>query len=99
MVIWGSAPQFINTCFPMVVRLPGNETVTRFWQLANTLSPRVVTPSGTTISIKAMHPLKALVEITKTVPLEKLVWASRKDLDNEIKTIHHRTKDPHLAGC
>lgn len=43
--------------------------------------------------------LNVLVEVTKTAPLEKLVWASRKDPDNEIKTIHHRTKDPHPAGC
>jgi hypothetical protein len=40
-----------------------------------------------------------LVEITKTVPLEKLVWAPIKDPDNEIKTIHNRTEDPHPSGC
>jgi hypothetical protein len=32
-----------------------------------------------------------VVEITKTGPLEKLVWALIKDPDNEIKTIHNRT--------
>ena len=41
----------------------------------------------------------ALVEITKTGPLEKLVWAPIKDPDNEIKTIHNRTEDPHPSGC
>ena len=40
-----------------------------------------------------------LVEITKTGPLEKLVWAPIKDPDNEIKTIHNRTEDPHPSGC
>jgi len=42
---------------------------------------------------------KVLVEITKTGPLEKLVWALIKDPDNEIKTIHNRTEDPHPSGC
>ena len=40
-----------------------------------------------------------VVEITKTGPLEKLVWALIKDPDNEIKTIHNRTEDPHPSGC
>ena len=40
-----------------------------------------------------------LVEITKTGALEKLVWAPKKDPDNEIKTIHNRTEDPHPSGC
>ena len=45
------------------------------------------------------HRPNSLVEITKTVPLEKLVWAPKKDPDNEIKTIHNRTEDPHPSGC
>ena len=40
-----------------------------------------------------------LVEITKTGPLEKLVWAPIKDPDNEIKTIHNRIENPHSSGC
>ena len=41
----------------------------------------------------------SLGEITKTGPLEKLVWAPIKDPDNEIKTIHNRTEDPHSSRC
>jgi predicted Holliday junction resolvase-like endonuclease len=37
--------------------------------------------------------MSPLVEITKTGPLEKLVWALIKDPDNEIKTIHNRTEE------
>jgi len=37
--------------------------------------------------------MSPLVEITKTGPLEKLVWAPIKDPDNEIKTIHNRTEE------
>jgi hypothetical protein len=39
-----------------------------------------------------------LVEITKTGPLEKLVWALIKDPDNEIKTIHNRTEEATEEG-
>ena len=39
-----------------------------------------------------------LVEITKTGPLEKLVWAPIKDPDNEIKTIHNRTEEATEQG-
>ena len=45
------------------------------------------------------HNIAKVVEITKTGPLEKLVWAPIKDPDNEIKTIHNRTEDPHPSGC
>lgn len=52
------------------------------------------------IKLDSSEIIKAtLVEITKTVPLEKLVWAPIKDPDNEIKTIHNRTEDPHSSGC
>jgi hypothetical protein len=39
-----------------------------------------------------------VVEITKTGPLEKLVWAPIKDPDNEIKTIHNRTEEATEQG-
>ena len=42
---------------------------------------------------KCPLPRGVLVEITKTGPLEKLVWALIKDPDNEIKTIHNRTEE------
>ena len=48
---------------------------------------------------KAAEAFLDMVEITKTGPLEKLVWAPIKDPDNEIKTIHNRTEDPHPSGC
>ena len=38
-----------------------------------------------------------LVEVTKTVPLEKLVWDHRKEPDNERQEIHSRTEDPHTT--
>lgn len=41
---------------------------------------------------------KDVVEVTKTVPLEKLVWLYRKEPDNEKKKIHDRREDPHPAG-
>ena len=44
-----------------------------------------------------VNPESKLVEVTKTVPLEKLVWGSRKDPDNERQKIHNRTEDPHPA--
>ena len=39
----------------------------------------------------------ALVEVTRTDPLEKLVWTNKKDPDNERNKILNRTKDPHPA--
>ena len=38
-----------------------------------------------------------LVEVTRTDPLEKLVWTNKKDPDNERNKILNRTKDPHPA--
>ena len=42
--------------------------------------------------------LDIVVEITKTGPLEKLVWAPIKDPDNESKTIHNRTEEATEQG-
>ncbi len=39
--------------------------------------------------------LMHVVEVTKTVPLEKLVWIHRKEPDNERQEIHNRTEDPY----
>ena len=39
-----------------------------------------------------------LVEVTKTVPLEKLVWLYRKEPDNEKKKIQNRRENPYPAG-
>ena len=38
-----------------------------------------------------------VVEVTRTDPLEKLVWTNKKDPDNERNKILNRTKDPHPA--
>ena len=38
-----------------------------------------------------------VVEVTRTYPLEKLVWTNKKDPDNERNKILNRTKDPHPA--
>ena len=35
-----------------------------------------------------------LVEVTRTDPLEKLVWTNKKDPDNERNKILNRTKAP-----
>ena len=43
-------------------------------------------------------PCLLVVEITKTGPLEKLVWAPIKDPDNESKTIHNRTEEATEQG-
>jgi VanZ family protein len=54
---------------------------------------------GAGVAVTSYKILPWLVEITKTGLLEKLVWAPKKDPDNEIKTIHNRTEDPHPSGC
>jgi hypothetical protein len=59
---------------------------------------KLITLLSTSALLLAL-PIQVVVEITKTVPLEKLVWAPIKDPDNEIKTIHNRTEDPHPSGC
>ena len=38
-----------------------------------------------------------LVEVTRTDPLEKLVWTNKKDPDDERNKILNRTEDPHPA--
>jgi hypothetical protein len=55
--------------------------------------------SGLLLGIVAVITDLILVEITKTRPLKKLVWAPIKDPDNESKTIHNRTEDQHSSGC
>lgn len=48
-------------------------------------------------ALTASAELKSLVEVTRTDPLEKLVWTNKKDPDNERNKILNRTKDPHPA--
>ena len=38
-----------------------------------------------------------LVEVTRTDPLESLVWVSRKDSDDERNVILNRIEGPHPA--
>jgi hypothetical protein len=39
-----------------------------------------------------------LVEVTRTGPFKKLIWAPTKDPENERQEIHDRRKDPHPPG-
>ena len=41
--------------------------------------------------------MSLLVEVTRTVPLESLVWDFRKDPYNERQKVYHRTEDPRSA--
>ena len=43
------------------------------------------------------YSLFEVVEVTRTDPLEKLVWVNRRDSDDNRNKILSRAEDPHLA--